>query len=498
MLPKLPLIALGVLLISSPPAFAATPSAPIPAEGQVSVTFASGVKSVKVKSAPAGVTVAGGVKGGKLAIAVIRPRGVAAPGKVALTIKGKAKGVKTIPAALNGGTAPNCKDLAGLLSKRLQGSADVKGLAGVLAAKLCGKAAPANAASILSTLGLGAAPALPAPAAPAAGASPTPSFPTAGAPRPTPTATPVPGGKPCANGADDDGDGQTDLEDPGCADGNDASETGEVAVSAECLNNGSGIGMGDDPTGLFGALNSCGSFTKVRVDIAPGTASCQILTGGTPWTCAPSGTYAVATGAAINTADLLLTASGAVKCDRKATIALYRPNGEVAEIYGPIGNCKTGGAAKPACSNGKDDDGDGMIDDHFADGATDPDPGCTSTTDTSENSELLPAGSCQMNLDLFDDDASVAIAAVQGCGQIQGFWFHAAGTVVECVYKLGQGAVQTCEPVRESGGTMFTKTTESLSVAVGLNAEGDCRPMTLAVINADNTVVATRKKATGC
>ena len=92
--------------------------------------------------------------------------------------------------------------------------------------------------------------------------------------------------------------------------------------------------MGDDPTGLFGALNSCGSFTKVRVDIAPGTASCQILTGGTPWTCAPSGTYAVATGAAINTADLLLTASGAVKCDRKATIALYRPNGEVAEIYG--------------------------------------------------------------------------------------------------------------------------------------------------------------------
>ena len=45
---------------------------------------------------------------------------------------------------------------------------------------------------------------------------------------------------------------------------------------------------------------------------------------------------------------------------------------------------------------------------------------------------------------------------------------------------------------------MFTKTTESLSVAVGLNAEGDCRPMTLAVINADNTVVATRKKATGC
>jgi hypothetical protein len=260
--------------------------------------------------------------------------------------------------------------------------------------------------------------------------------------------------------------------------------------------------MGDDPTGLFGALNSCGQFTKVRVDIAPGTASCQILTGGTPWTCAPSGTYAVASGPAIDTADLLLTASGAVKCDRKATIALYRPNGEVAEIYAPIGKCKSGGGGnpqpKPQCADGIDNDGDGMIDDHFADGATDPDPGCTSTTDTSESSELLPAGSCQINMDLFDDDASVAIAAVQGCGQIQGFWFHAAGTVVECAYKLGQGAVESCEAVRESGGTMFNKTTESLSVAVALSAEGDCRPMTVAVINADNTVVAARKKATGC
>jgi len=51
--PRLALLTLGVLLISSPAALAATPSAPVPAEGQVSVTFASGVKSVKVKSAPA-------------------------------------------------------------------------------------------------------------------------------------------------------------------------------------------------------------------------------------------------------------------------------------------------------------------------------------------------------------------------------------------------------------------------------------------------------------
>src|SRR4051794_1250223 len=178
MLRKLPLITLGVLLISSPAALAATPSAPVPAEGQVSVTFASGVKSVKVKSAPAGVTVAGGVKGGKLAVAVVRPRGVAASGRIALTLKGRAKGVKTIAAALDGGKAPNCKDLGGLLSKRLKGSGDVKGLAGVLAAKLCGKAAPGDAPAVLSALGLGPAPTplsapapVPTPVNPATGGS---------------------------------------------------------------------------------------------------------------------------------------------------------------------------------------------------------------------------------------------------------------------------------------------------------------------------------------
>ena len=78
-------------------------------------------------------------------------------------------------------------------------------------------------------------------------------------------------------------------------------------------------------------------------------------------------------------------------CARPATIVLYRPSGEVAELRGPVARCERGRQAGP-CANGKDDDGDGMIDDHFADGATDPDPGCTSTTDTSENSEIAGSG----------------------------------------------------------------------------------------------------------
>src|SRR5690349_6232725 len=117
---RLSLTTLAVLLISSPAAQAAkTLSVPVPAEGQVAVAVASGAKGVKVKSAPAGVTVAGGVKKGRLAVAVVRPRGVADSGKVVLTVTGKLKGVKTFPKALDGAKAPGCAELGTLLAKRL-------------------------------------------------------------------------------------------------------------------------------------------------------------------------------------------------------------------------------------------------------------------------------------------------------------------------------------------------------------------------------------------
>jgi hypothetical protein len=505
---RLSLLTAGLLLISSPAALAASgPSITVPAEGQVSVTFASGVKSVKVKSAPAGLTVAGGVKAGKLVVAVVHPRGVKASGKVVLTVKGKAKGTKTIAAALSGGKAPNCKDLAKLASKRLKGSADVKGLGAVLAAKLCGKAAPAGSNEVLTRLGLGAAPAPPAPPAPPAGNAGAKPSTGGGLVKPTPTpGAGGGGGKVCGNGVDDDGDGQVDLDDPGCADGNDTTETGEVGVSQDCLSNGSGVFMGDDPTGAFAAINHCGDFTKVRVDIAPGIASCQPITGGGDWDCKPAGgTYAVATakdGKAIETMDLPMTLTGAAKCDRKATIALYRPNGEVAEIHAPIGKCNGGGGgqpAKPQCADGKDNDGDGMIDDHFVENADDPDPGCSSTTDDSENSELLPAGDCHIDMDLWDDNRAVAVAVVEGCGVIQGFWFNVPGNPTTCRYQLSEdGEIEDCWTRDRQGGFMFNKTTLPLAVAVGMSAVGDCRPLTFALITGDNTVVRQRVKPSGC
>ena len=88
---RLSLLTLAVLLCSTSAAHAAKGlSVAVPAEGQVAVAVAAGAKSVKVKSAPAGVSVSGGVKKGRLAVAVVRPRGVAAKGKVVFALKGRA------------------------------------------------------------------------------------------------------------------------------------------------------------------------------------------------------------------------------------------------------------------------------------------------------------------------------------------------------------------------------------------------------------------------
>src|SRR4051812_12776028 len=106
MLSRLALTTVGLILIAAPAASAKAISVRVPAEGQVAVAFAGGAKSVKVKSAPAGLTVSGGVKKGRLAVAVVRPRGVAASGNVVLTVAGKPKGVKRVASALDGGTAP--------------------------------------------------------------------------------------------------------------------------------------------------------------------------------------------------------------------------------------------------------------------------------------------------------------------------------------------------------------------------------------------------------
>jgi hypothetical protein len=394
---RLGFLTLVVLLVSSAAAHAATGlPVPVPAEGQVAVAMGSGAKSVKVKSAPAGVTVAGGVAKGRFAVAVVRPRGVAAAGKVVLTVRGKAKGVKTFAAALDGGrTAAGCSNLGALLGKRLKGSADVKALGNVLAAKLCGKPVPSGAADVLTKLGLGAPPAPPALPAPKLGlAAPGGQLTRPGggvSPKPTPT-PPRAGGK-------------------------------RVPVSAECAAN-SGIGMGDDPISLGAGINSgCGSFTAVEIDVAPGVASCTALTADSNFDCkvyAPIAHASARDDKPTDMVDIMLELTGPVQCDTLATIALYRPSGEVAELREPVGNCKTLPAPPPKCSNGKDDDGDGMIDSRDSAGTTDPDPGCSDPADTSESSETPTPASCSIEVGIFGGDKRFAGLATSGCGVLKG------------------------------------------------------------------------------
>jgi hypothetical protein len=504
---RLLLLTLTLLLFGSSVASAAAKrlSVTVPAEGQVAVVLAAKAKAVKVKSAPAGVTVAGGVKKGRLAVAVVRPRGAAASGKVVLTVAGKPKGVKTFASALDAGRVrAGCADLAGRLGKRLKGTADVKPLAAVLAAKLCGKTAPANTARVLEGLGLGAAPPTPPAPQPAGGGLTRPG---GGPPaRPAPTATPVatatatptpPAGKrACANELDDDGDGQTDWEDPGCSDAGDTSEDSEVPASAECAAV-SGIGMGDDPTELTVGINpGCGPFWEAEVQVAPGVASCTANNG---YECVVYDPVASAHDYEHqrDAVDMTLQLKGPVDCAKKATIALHRVEGgrdmPVIELQTFVHNCRQLPPPAPKCANGKDDDGDGMVDSRDAAGTTDPDPGCTSATDTSEDSELELPEWCDVRIGAAQGDRRLVAMSAEGCGVLAGAWFRPPGTPTDCGYWFGSdGDVVGCGVKAGTIGTTFALTSIKFTMATHLAADYDCRPITVALLREGGGVMAGR------
>ncbi|HEX6023732.1 MAG TPA: hypothetical protein VFZ00_17195 [Solirubrobacter sp.] len=496
MLPALRLVlpTLTVLLACAPAAQAAKKlSVPIAAEGQVSVAVATKAKGVKVKSAPAGVTVAGGVKKGRLAVAVVRPRGVAATGKVTFTLKSKVKGVKTFAAALDGGKAgAACKDLASLLSKRLKGSADMKALSPILAAKLCGKAAPADAAAVLQRLGLGAPPIKQGTLAPPPSRPGT--NPSAGRPAATPTPSPTPAvERPCVNGLDDDGDGQTDWEDPGCEHAGDKSETGEVPVSAACAAEAA-IAMGEDPTEFgIGINGACGSFYSVEIDLPPGVQSCTANNGYKCEVHDPiADTWISVDQPERDMVDIGLVLKGPVQCEKPYTIAFWRRSGEVAELRTKVANCRNEPAPPPKCSNGKDDDGDGMIDSRDFAGASDPDPGCTSPADTSENSELPIPDWCDVQVGIFGNNLRLPGMQINVCSVIKGVWFKPPGTPEGCVFVVGGNDPAECDVKGGVGRATFPLTNMQVRLATPIAADVTCAPVTVALEGENDVVYAER------
>jgi hypothetical protein len=268
-----------------------------------------------------------------------------------------------------------------------------------------------------------------------------------------------------------------------------------VPVSAECAAN-SGVGMGDDPTSLGAGINSgCGMFYEVEVDVAPGIASCTALTANDNFDCevfAPTAHASARDDKPTDMADINLELTGPVQCDRLATIALYRPSGEVAELREPVGNCKTLPAPPPKCNNGKDDDGDGMIDSRDSAGTTDPDPGCGDPADTSEDSETPTPPSCEVQVGIFGGDKRFAGLATSGCGVLKGVWFRPPGTATDCLYKFGNDDAQVCSVKAGTAGATFALTNQDITLGTHLAADATCRPVTVALIRENGSVWADR------
>jgi hypothetical protein len=488
MLRLLPLSLLLVLFVTAS-AQAATVKVPVPPEGQIAVAVASVSKQASLKAAaPAGIAVTGGAKRGRLAVAVLHRRGVTAAGVVTVKVKGRAKGLRTVGSALAGATVPatTCKRLSALLSKPLRSggiaAADLRAVGGAAAARLCGKPLPAGASAVLDRLGLGTAP-------PGGGGISAP-----GAIRPA--ASPGGGGTPtnqCSNGIDDDGDGQVDAPserrprpDPGCMNANDSTESGEVPLACNA-----GAGVGDDRSVLqIGINDGCGEFVDVAVYAAPNAFVCDIAASAGNWVCVIAHGHAFAetrNAVGAEMADLQIGLNGDVDCAVPATIVLTRRTLEVAELVTPIARC---GEPEPACSNGADDDGDGMAD--ARETGSDPDPGCTSAADTSEDSEIdLPDG-CTVGGGSVGGDALFPAVEVSGCGSVTGLWFKPSATPADCVYAIGDAGGQPCAVTGASVGASFPATTAVVALGTHTTAAPQCAPVTVAITLADGRVAALR------
>jgi hypothetical protein len=479
MLRLLPITLLLTLCLAAT-AHAATVKVPVPPEGQITVATATVAKKSSVRAkAPTGIVVTGAAKKGRLAVAVVHRRGVVAGGRVTLKVKGRLRGLRI-------GGAPACKGLGALLPKPLVrgglGAADLRALGAATAAKLCGK--PFSQA-VFDRLGLGAEPSTSGGISRPGGGGPSP--PTDGG-----------GGSSgatnqCSNGIDDDGDGQVDAPserrlrpDPGCMNGNDPTEAGEVPLTCDAT-----ASRGAEPSELKVEIgDGCGSFVEAAVYAAPSAFVCDITASAGNWVCViahgqPWAETRNATDA--DRASLTIGLNGAADCAVPVTIVLTRRAFEVAELVTPIAGC---GQAAPECSNGVDDDDDGIAD--AREFGTDPDPGCASPADTSEDSEIgLPAGCTVAGGEVGQDPRFPGIE-VSGCGSVTAVWFKPSAMPSDCVFAIGAGGGQACTVTGATAGAAFAPTTSPIVLATHTATLPPCAPVTVAVTLADGRVAKLR------
>lgn len=209
-----------------------------------------------------------------------------------------------------------------------------------------------------------------------------------------------------------------------------------------------------------GINDGCGTFVEVAVYAAPSAFVCDITASAGNWVC--------------------VIANGDVNCALPATIVLTRRNFEVAEMVAPIARC---GQAAPACSNGTDDDGDGVADarDAVPTHPTDPDPGCSGPADESEDSEVgLPAG-CSVGGGNLNSDPRLPAVELSGCGAVTGVWFKPSAPPSDCLFAIGAGGGQACTLIGATAGATFAATTASVVLGRHTTTDTTCGPVTIAI-----------------
>jgi hypothetical protein len=230
------------------------------------------------------------------------------------------------------------------------------------------------------------------------------------------------------------------------------------SVPAAC-GESSYVSQGDDQKSLFVGINQgCPAFTQVTVEVGATVSACEAITSAHDFTCSVVGGKAVATGG-------------------------------TQQLSEPIVNCGLL-PVTPQCSNGKDDDGDGMTDARDAAGATDPDPGCSGPNDTTENSDGDLMEDCQFEAGPVLGDQRFLYLAVANCGSFVGLWFKPPGTPTDCKYVIGAGAALNCAVVGRTASATFAPTTEQVLVATHLTSDATCGTATLAITLAGGAVMS--------
>jgi hypothetical protein len=227
----------------------------------------------------------------------------------------------------------------------------------------------------------------------------------------------------------------------------------------------------------------------VTVEVGATVASCEAITSAQNFTCSVVGGKAVAKGGTAEMIDMPVGLTGAANCAVNAKVTFTLAAGGTQQLNEPIVNCGLI-PVTAQCSNGSDDDGDGMTDARQTAGATDPDPGCSGPNDTTENSDGDLMEGCEFEAGPVQGDQRFLYLAVANCGSIEGLWFKPPGAPTDCMYVIGQGAALNCSVVGRTASATFDPTTDQVLIATHLTADASCGTATLAITLAGGAVMS--------